>query len=341
MINHPIIYHRNFRPDLFNIFEIGKITEPYRKKILALLPIIALHERFRRPLSLGMTSLRTVGQISQLTKQIKDRNGKEGVYSLLQVSLGTASIGLFFFNPIFSQLATSTSDLICNSRAFIERVKAGDKQKACESLSALALDTLYLASFCYGSIQITVACMVLQVGTSMIQVGQHFKEGSYFEGICQAIVAGNQVKQAIPQVKLLQWVWKHQPILSAELKQDKNGFTYLDIPDEYVRSLFKHYENDQAKLPPYFGPKRAGAHVSVISSNEMKMKPGLKIEELGKTFDFRIANVCSLKPQGWNGVNKVYFLTLSCFQAESMRSRYGFSPKISEDHDFHLTFAIQ
>ena len=341
MISHPVIYHRDFRHDLSNIFKTGEITEPYRKKVLALLPIIALHEPFRRPLSLGMTSLRTVGHISQLIKHLKENNGKEGVYSFLQVSLGTASIGLFFFNPIFSQLSTTTGDLISNSRAFIERVKTGDRQKAIESLSAMALDTLFLASFCYGSIEITVACMMLQIGTNIIYTGSHFKEGNYFEGVCQAIVAGSQVNQAIPQLKLLQWVWKYKPLLSADLKQDKSGFTYLDIPDEYVHSLFKHYENDQAKLPPYFGPKRAGAHVSVIVSNEMKTKPGLKIEELGKKFDFRIVNMRSLKPHGWNGVNKVYFLTLSCFAAESMRSGYGFSPKISDDHDFHLTFGIQ
>ena len=341
MISHPLIYYRDFQHDLSNLFKTGKIRESYQKKILAILPLIALHEPFRRPLTLGMNSLRTVSNISQLIKHLKARNDKEGAYSLLQVSLGTGAVGLFFFNPILSQLSASTGDLISNSRAFMERAKAGDRQKAIESLSAMALDTLFLASFCYGSIEITVACMILQIGTNMIYTGQHLKKGNYFEGICQAIVTGSQINQAIPQLKLLQWVWKHKPVLSAELKQDKNGFTYLDIPDEYVRSLFKYFEIDQAQLPPYFGRKMAGAHVSILSSNEMKMKPGLTIGELGKKFDFRIVDMRSLKPEGWKGVDKVYFLTLRCLEAESMRSGYGFSPEISEHHDFHLTFGMQ
>ena len=213
-------------------------------------------------------------------------------------------------------------------------------QTALLALSYLTLDLLFLASFCYGMIEITVACMLLQIILDLHQSAAHFINGDLFAGICQATLAGAHIYQAIPQIRTLQWTWEQNPVLSAELKQAENGFTYLDIPDEYVHSLFKLCDDAGVELPPYFGEGLAGAHVSAILGDEISAAGSPKISEIGRKFDFRIVNWDSLKPAGWNGVDKVYFLTLSCPELESVRSTYGFSPKIHHDHDFHLTFGI-
>ena len=95
------------------------------------------------------------------------------------------------------------------------------------------------------------------------------------------------------------------------------------------------------ELPPYFGKGRAGAHVSVMSAKEAEDLGGLRVEEVGKEQTFRIACVDSVKPDGFGGaVDRVHYLTLSCPELESLRTRYGLTPKM-DGHDFHYTFGIE
>lgn len=343
MINHPVTFHRDFRND-FPSQNIGPTLSPglwdkCQRYVLATLPLLSLHRPFRGPLSLGMSGLRSVVHISQMVENFKQENIKEGLFEFLQACLSTAAVGFFFFNPVFCFFFSSVSDFIINCRNCIEKIKSGNYQEAIECLAFMALDLLFITSFCYGFIEITVACMVLQIVLDFYMSAQHFKKGNYFEGACQMLLGGAHLYQAIPQVKLLHWKHKYDPVFTAELKRDDKGFVYLDIPDEYVYSLFESFGDSQSELPPYFGEGKAGAHITAIPIGELG-NYGLTQEDIGRKFTFRIVNVDSLKPDQWKGVNKVHFLTLSCPELESLRVRYGLSPKI-HDHDFHLTFGIQ
>jgi hypothetical protein len=339
VINHPITFHRDFRNDFLplNPQEEG-IAERCKKVALATLPLLGLHRPFRGPLSVGMSCLRTATHAFQMMENFKRGDIQEGSFHLLNASLATASIALFFFNPIYCFLFSSVSDLIMNFRTCIEYVREGNYQKALESMVFMTLDLLFLASFCYGAIEVTVGCMILQILINLHLSADHFKKGHYFEGVCQALLGGAHLHQVFPQLKVLQWKWQNQPSLSAELKQDDRGFVYLDIPDEHVNTLFQLCDEAGAELPPYFGKGMAGAHVSVISSDEMRA--GLTIADVGKKFNFRIVNADAIRPSGWKGVDKVWYLTLDAPELESLRVRNGFSPRIS-DHDFHLTFGIK
>src|SRR5579862_5241296 len=344
MINYPIIYHRNYQNDFPSenrqSGEGLSLRDKSQKVALALLPLLSIHRPFRGPLSLGLSGLRSVTYIHQMIEDFKQGNIREGSFHLLHASLAVSAVVLFFFNPVLSFLSSSVSDVIINFRNFVENGKEGHYREMAEALAFMVLDLLFISSFCYGAIEITVACMILQIILDFYVSAEHFKKGDYLEGACQAILAGVHMHQAIPQLKVLRWKWTHDPVLTAELKQDKRGFVYLDIPDENLNSLLELCGDNRAELPPYFGKGRAGAHVSVILSQEMLGRNGLKIEDIGKKFTFRIVNMDAVKPDGWKGVGKVHFLTLSCPQLESMRVRYGFSPKI-DNHDFHLTFGIQ
>jgi len=237
-------------------------------------------------------------------------------------------------------LSSSTSDLIINFRQFIENCNEGNFQEATKTLAFLTLNVLFISSFCYGAIEITVACMLLQIYLNLHLAEDCFKKGDYFEGLCQWLLAGAHMHKALPQLELLNWKREHQPVLTAELKQEKRGFVYLDIPDEYLHSLADLYKDENIELPPYFGKNNAGGHVSAILRTEIAAKNGLTIQELGKKFNFRIVHMTSVKPDGWKGIDKVCFLTLNCPELESMREQYGFTPKIN-GHDFHITFGIQ
>jgi hypothetical protein len=253
--------------------------------------------------------------------------------------LSTASVCLFFFNPVFCFLASSVSDLLIAAQTCVQTLQKGDYKEALKSVFHVSLNLLFLAAICYGAIELTVACMLVQIALDLYDFAKHFKAGNYLEGGCQLLLGAGRLYQLTPQLKLLHWKMSHNPTLNGELKQAKNGFVYVDIPDEQLYSLFELYKSQGMELPPYFEKGMAGAHISAILSQEMA-KSGITLNDIGKKFSFRIASVDSVRPDGWKDVNKVHFLTLSCPELENLRMRHGFSQKIY-DHDFHLTFAIE
>ena len=200
----------------------------------------------------------------------------------------------------------------------------------------MTLDLLFVASFCYGAIEITVACMLLQIGVGCYLSLRHFQEGNYLEGMCQAVLTGSHIYQAIPQIKLLQWTRAHGSSFKAELKQDKRGFVYLDMPDEALHSLFEHFKKDNMREPPYFHKGMAGAHVSVILAEEVRERGGIPIDAIGKEFIFQISHFDVVKP---SSTKNVYILSGLSSELDATRMRHGFSPRI-HGHDFHFTFAL-
>ena len=182
--------------------------------------------------------------------------------------------------------------------------------------------------------------MALQIALDLYLSARHFRKGDYFEGVCQMILAGGHMHQAIPQIKLMAWTWRYKPTMTGTLRQDERGFVYLDLPDEDLRALEHLYHEQNMELPPYFGKGRAGAHVSVMSANEIGALGGVKISEVGKEYTFRIASVDSAAPDRMKNVDRVHYLTLSCAERESLRARYGLSQKM-DGHDFHFTFGIE
>lgn len=231
--------------------------------------------------------------------------------------------------------------MVANARECISHLQNGRYKDAGIAFARFTLSALTISAICYGAIELTVAALALQIILGIIESIEHFKKREFIEGLLTALTVGIQVNQIIPQTKLICWKYSQHPVLTATLKQDSRGFVYLDIPDEYVKELHALFKESGSELPPYFGPGKSGAHVSVISANDMQQAQGVKIDAIGQTFQFRIANVDSVKPAFFQGVDKVWFLTLSCPELLSLREKYGFSPRLSGDHDFHITFAVR
>lgn len=336
--NYPITFNRDFgndfsaNPDAF--------IERCQSCCVAALSVLSLCRPLRAPLSLVFSGIRTISNASDMLDHVKAGNYTEALFHLVQICLAVAAIGLFFFNVVFCLIASSISDLIIHIRLCIECLMRGDYLGALEALAFITLDLLFLASICYGSIWLTVACMGLQILLDFYLSGQHIAEGRWFEGACQAIMMAGHVGQAIPQFRLAHWAAKNGSTFRAELKQNDQGFVYLDVPDEKLFSLNKLYKDLGMELPPYFGSGRAGAHISVMSKDELPNGMRLRSEDIGKVYTCHITHMDAVQNQGSKGSQKVYFLGTRCSKLESLRKNYGLTPRI-EDHDFHLTFGIQ
>lgn len=332
MINYPVTYQRNFKNDFPKVQnETESLWERCKKYALAALPLFSLYRPFRGPLSLAMSSVRSVTHATQMIEDCKQGHWKEGSLHFLQSTLAIAAVAFFFFNPVYCFLISSVGDILTNLRNLVTSIQTKNIQGILETLAFLCLDILLIVSICYGAIEITVACMILQIALDMYGTASNVYQGNYFEAVCQCILGIFHIRQAIPQIKLLQWTLEHNPVLTAELKQDEKGFVYLDIPDEYLYSLYETFGDDASQIPPYFGKGRAGAHVSVVLIEELKAR-GCNLQDIGKKFSFRIAHVDRVG----DGIDIV---ALSSPELEDWRVRNGFAPKI-HGHDFHITFGV-
>lgn len=139
-----------------------------------------------------------------------------------------------------------------------------------------------------------------------------------------------KIAEALKDVKLV-----------GKLLQTKNGFTYLDIPDSVVNALFALIDNNKIQKPPYDLKKynSIGAHISVFDDKEIS-KNKLEIKEIGREFNFSLGELKSTKPEGWDEVDRVYFLNVYSPELEKLREKYGL-PKLIKDHEFHITIAIE
>jgi len=127
--------------------------------------------------------------------------------------------------------------------------------------------------------------------------------------------------------------------IKGRLMQTEDGFLYIDLPDQLLDVFTEMIEDPKAKKPPYHTKKmnNVGAHVSVAYKDEME---DIKVKELGDEFYCGIKGFVSLDPEGWNEMDRVWFLELDAPELEDLRKSYGLSKKLN-GHEFHATVAIK
>lgn len=131
---------------------------------------------------------------------------------------------------------------------------------------------------------------------------------------------------------IIEWTKTHLP-QSGILQENKDGFVYLKVDDDYIHKLFPLLHRPNYEEPPYFRSKNSpGAHVSVFYTKETA-KIG-EIQEIGKKFEFEINHFKSVPP----GSNDYLVLTIIAPELEALRKKYGFRSFIN-GHEFHITIA--
>ena len=126
--------------------------------------------------------------------------------------------------------------------------------------------------------------------------------------------------------------------LTGTLKKTSDGFYYLKIDDQLVFGVMKLLDDPKASRPPYFKKNagNVGAHVSVILSDET---PNSVVREVGNDFRFTWGEIKSVKPDGWEEMQKVYFIEVKSKHLEDLRQKYGLTRKINSN-EFHITIAV-
>jgi len=131
--------------------------------------------------------------------------------------------------------------------------------------------------------------------------------------------------------------------LSGRLILSDSGWLLLTVPNALVRGAFSALAVPGIELPPRKSGSALRAHISVMNAEEVAAIPG-KINELGKSYSYQLGQIREVKPIGWQGMERVWFIRVDSPQLKELRRSYGLSPIPMggrTEKPFHITIAVR
>lgn len=120
------------------------------------------------------------------------------------------------------------------------------------------------------------------------------------------------------------------------LRENEEGFVYLDIDDNYIHQLIHYIKGSGYEKPPYFGePHLVGAHISVIYAAEEKKG---EIAEEGKVIYFTPLECKIVQPPNWEGIEGACIIEVDAPELDKIRAKYGL-PKF--EFGYHITIGVK
>lgn len=131
---------------------------------------------------------------------------------------------------------------------------------------------------------------------------------------------------------LIHWARDYLP-QKGVLKEQKDGYVYLKVDDDYINKLYPLLNYPGYIIPPYFRrPDSPGAHISVMYVDE-RSRTG-RINEIGQVFTFALTDLVFVPSKS----QKYIALEINAPKLEELRKKYGLSPFL-KGHHFHITIA--
>lgn len=225
-ISEPTYYHREYKNDID-----GKAGEPSwgqqcQRAATVALPFFSLYKPLSLPISLGMGALRTFSCSSQLLASIKQGNNKDIPYQLLQTSIAVMALaGTIFAHPA-GMLITTGHDLIIETVHLAGYLQRGEHGKALESCANIINNSLYLALFTHGGIELAIASFATQAMLGLYHSHGEFQKGNYLEATGHMLMAMIRGNQLVGQVKMLDLKWDRQAFFqNPQIKNVYNKIT--------------------------------------------------------------------------------------------------------------------
>lgn len=140
----------------------------------------------------------------------------------------------------------------------------------------------------------------------------------------------NPVNPVNPQwINAVKYAQEKLP-LEGQLVLNPDGFVYLKVDDNYIRTLFPmlNLKEEGYKEPPFFRRKDSpGAHISIFYHHEH-----ISPTQVGQTFHFEPTKITIVRSKNKHFV----VLQVNSPELEKLRESYGLSPKLF-GHDFHIS----
>jgi len=116
------------------------------------------------------------------------------------------------------------------------------------------------------------------------------------------------------------------------LQKGDGDFLMVEIPQEFLDQVYEAIQEKGMQKPDY------RAHISVMSGNEMN---DIEVEEVGEDITLNLGPIMSVNPENWDEMERVWFIECDAPRLKEIRQKYGLTPLIDEDHEFHITIAVK
>jgi len=124
------------------------------------------------------------------------------------------------------------------------------------------------------------------------------------------------------------------PMIGRLSAKDKGKYAILEVPQEFADAIYDAiYEEGMEKPDEH-------AHISVMNKDETNQL-NMPLEEDGQEFSFSLGGIESCNPEGWDEMEKVWFVKCESPQLKELRKKYGFTPLMNVDHNFHITVTVK
>lgn len=130
--------------------------------------------------------------------------------------------------------------------------------------------------------------------------------------------------------------------LQGNLYVSSTGWLMLSAKNGLVRALQATLGEPGTELP-YHTDGKLQAHISVMRPEELATIGGPeKIIERGRSFRYTLSGVETVKPNSWDGVERVWYVKVKSPELRALRRSYGLSDLPNKNKfDFHITFAVR
>jgi hypothetical protein len=129
-------------------------------------------------------------------------------------------------------------------------------------------------------------------------------------------------------------------VLGGRLYLSSSGWLLLAVPNAFVHGLFDALQ-EPGVAKPYDKNDVINAHISVMTADEVEKINPDKITERGQVFRYQLGPIKTVAPTSWEGVSRVWYVTVTSPELRKLRTSYGLSPQPRGDWDFHITFGVR
>jgi hypothetical protein len=127
---------------------------------------------------------------------------------------------------------------------------------------------------------------------------------------------------------------KNIPMVGKLIANEKGKYVTLTVPQSFIDTVYDSIHEEGMEKPEH------SAHISVMNSDETN-NLDMPLEEDGTNFEYILHEIESCDPEGWDEMEKVWFIKCKSPQLENLRTKYGLTPLMNNDHNFHITIAVR
>lgn len=194
------------------------------------LPFFSLYKPFSMPIALASGGLRASSCATKLVVDMSQHNSKELPQDVLQTTIAVLSLaGTVFAHPI-GMLVSTSYDLLEEVQRLTQHLQQGHYQQAMESCANIVNNSLYLALFLHGGLEISIASLALQISLGLYHSQSEFKKGNFIEAGGHLLMAMIRGSQLADQVQSLQFKRQMEALIQKMKEvESKKSLTVVSI----------------------------------------------------------------------------------------------------------------